>query len=89
MHVGQIFQHPHRDHRVEGRRGERERIGVADDVVRSITPRGLLGLRSRPRDGRLEDIESPDFASTLDERSGHQTRAAETLTLFDDRKYSY
>src|SRR5437899_8429199 len=76
MHVGQIFQHPHREHRVEGRRGVRERIGVADDVVRAITPRGLLVIRSRPRDGRLYDVESPVFAYTLDERTGHQTRAA-------------
>ena len=66
----------HRDHRVEGRRGEGQRLGVPDDVMSSITPGSLLGLRARPRHGRLEQVQAPHLPSPLDERFGHETRAA-------------
>ena len=76
MSIGQILQHAHRDHRVERRGGEWERLGVPHHVVRAVTPGCLLGLRPRPRQGRLEEVHSPDLPSTLDERFGHETRAA-------------
>ena len=75
VRIGQVFQHSHRDHRVEGRRGEGQSLGIPCDIVRAVTPGRLLRLRPRPRQSRLEEVHSPDLSSTLDERFSHETRA--------------